>query len=208
MEAQPFPTVIACQCLNYMLRIRSGLYLACHIVFQSLALTIAVIRLWRSQILYKNICLLRKKKVRQITFVLVLLRHIVRGCCCFFHSTDVSRFIFGAVLHSWCSSSEQCSVCCFTSPVPLCSIKWCLKETLMFSSLLWVKCKRIHWHGPGDRRSWQLARHFQAMLLLCGLGKIKFGDASSLTAFYIYSGCSQRIRRCSLISQTAIWLSI
>lgn len=123
-----------------MLHNPAALYLACHFLFKVFALTVTVICLQCLQILYKSLqsgntkiseffC---EKQCRKITFVLILLKRIMRFCS-FHHGIDVSHFYFQNCSAFWVQQFRA-TLCCivFSSPVPLCSIKWCFKDALMF----------------------------------------------------------------------------
>lgn len=126
-----------------MLHNPAALYLACHFLFKVFALTVTVICLQCLQILYKSPKsgntkiseFFWEKQCRKITFVLLLLKHIVRFCC--FHPLMCPTFIFRNAVHSGYSSSEQCCVSLFSLHLSHCAASsgasktlWCFRPPL------------------------------------------------------------------------------
>lgn len=163
-----------------MLHNPAALYLACHFLFKVFALTVTVICLQCLQILYKSPQsgntkiseFFWEKQCRKITFVLLLLKHIVRFCC--FHPLMCPTFIFRNAVHSGYSSSEQCCVS-LSVTCPIVQHQVVLQRRFDVSGLLWAECKYAHRHGPGDCTGWQLARHLHTKFCLCTSGEKKFG---------------------------------
>lgn len=172
-----------------MPQIPAALYLACHILFRVLALTVTLICLQCLQILYKS-PLSGNTKISEFSERNNVERYPL------FHFRESSSwvfvvsimalmcptFIFGTVVHSGYSSSEQCCVALFHFTCPNVQHQVALIQSCFdVSGLLWVEFKSEHWHGPGDCTSWQLARHLHTMFPLCSSGKKKFGASFYLS---------------------------
>lgn len=102
---------------------------------------------------------------------------------------------------------------CFTSPVPLCSIKWCFKEALMFQASFEPNANLHAGMGQETAQADSLPDTSTRCFLCAAPGK-KFGGSFYLSgelcdcASWFRVGARNRVEDARLVFQTTIWLSV